>query len=174
MKIKIMFFCLSSLFSVTTLAETVRGTFEFANATWHSFDKFNGPVVAENGQASQMEVIGGFHRGAAFAFNSTNSLVPNNTEFANEAIIYVERVGDSVTLKGRYRYIDNDGDQFHGLIRRNQGTIKAAGASGNGISVISGGTGKYEGIRGKCPYDVFYKPQGYMVVPSKCSWLLKR
>ena len=98
----------------------------------------------------------------------------NNTEFANEAIIYVERVGDRVTLKGRYRYIDNDGDQFHGLIRRNQGTIKAAGASGNGISVISGGTGKYEGIRGKCPYDVFYKPQGYMVVPAKCSWLLKR
>lgn len=120
-----------------------------------------------------MEVIGEFHRGAAFAFNSTNSLMPNNTEFANEAIIYVEKVGDSVTLKGRFRMIDNDGDQIHGLVRRNQGTIKAAGASGNGISVITGGTGKYKGIRGKCPYDVFYKPQGYMVVPTKCGWLLK-
>ena len=160
MKIKIMFFCLSSLFSVTTLAETVRGTFEFANATWHSFDKFNGPVVAKNGQASQMEVIGGFHRGAAFAFNSTNSLVPNNTEFANEAIIYVERVGDSVTLKGRYRYIDNDGDQFHGLIRRNQGTIKAAGASGNGISVISGAQGSTKGSEANVPMMFFTNPKG--------------
>ena len=50
MKIKIMFFCLSSLFSVTTLAETARRTFEFANAIWHSFDKFNGPLAAENGE----------------------------------------------------------------------------------------------------------------------------
>lgn len=77
-------------------------------------------------------------------------------------------------MKGRIRYIDEEQDQWHGIIRRNDGAIREENSGGAGYLVLTGGTGKYAGMKGKCPYDVSYKKEGFMLVPTKCTCLLRR
>lgn len=152
-----------------------KGEFHFNLPSWHSFIRLDGPIKElPGGTTHRLEVIGGYHRGGMNVTKSDHPLFPVSAPFAAEAVVFVQKIGTNVTLKGRIRYIDEDQDQWHGIIRRNDGTIKEENSGGAGYLVLTGGTGKYIGIRGKCPYDVSYKKEGFMLVPTVCSWLKRR
>lgn len=151
-----------------------KGEFHFNLPSWHSFVRLNGPKVEQpDGGVQRLEVIGGYHRGGMNVSKSDHLLFPVGAPYAAEAVVFVQKIGANVALKGRIRYIDEDQDQWHGIIRRNDGTIREENSGGAGYLVITGGTGKYTGIKGKCPYDVYYKKEGFMLVPTKCIWLLR-
>lgn len=156
-------------------ADLEKGEFHFNLPSWHSFARMSGPKVEQPGSGiQQMEVIGGFHRGGMNVTKSDHRLFPVHAPYATESVLFVQKNGSDVALKGRIRYIDEEQDQWHAIVRRNEGTIKEKNSGGSGYLVITGGTGKYAGIKGKCPYDVSYKKEGFMLVQHKCMWVLRR
>ena len=160
--------------SIAYSSDVEKGEFHFNLASWHSFARLTGPKVEQPGSGiQQMEVIGGYHRGGMNVTKSDHPLFPVGVPFAAESVTFVQKIGKDVALKGRIRYIDEEQDQWHAIIRRNDGTIREENSGGSGYFVITGGTGKYAGIKGKCPYDVSYKKEGFMLVPTECTWLLK-
>ena len=155
-------------------SDVEKGECHFNLASWHSFARLTGPKVEQPGSGiQQMEVIGGYHRGGMNVTKSDHPLFPVGVPFAAESVTFVQKIDEDVALKGRIRYIDEEQDQWHAIIRRNDGTIREENSGGSGYFVITGGTGKYAGIKGKCPYDVSYKKEGFMLVPTECTWLLK-
>ena len=156
-------------------ADLEKGEFHFNLPSWHSFARMSGPKVEQPGSGiQQMEVIGGYHRGGMNVTKSDHRLFPVHAPYATESVLFVQKIGSDVALKGRIRYIDEEQDQWHAIVRRNEGTIKEKNSGGSGYLVITGGTGKYAGIKGKCPYDVSYKKEGFMLVQHKCMWVLRR
>ena len=164
----------SALLTSHAFAEVSRGSFHYNFVTYHEFIRLNGPTVTSEDGEVQLKAIGGVHKGGITVYDSDNELFPNKGAFAVESVVFTEQIGSDVNIKGRIRYIDSTGDQWHAIIRRNKGTMKDEGASGNGLMLMTGGTGKYLGIKGKCPYNVYYKPGGFMMVPTKCSWILRK
>ena len=161
--------------SIAYSSDVEKGEFHFNLPSWHSFARLNGPKEeGTDGGIHRLEVIGGYHRGGMNVTRSDHPLFPVGAPFAAEAVVFVQKTGTNVALKGRIRYIDEEQDQWHGIIRRNDGTIREENSGGAGYLVLTGGTGKYAGIKGKCPYDVSYKKEGFMLVPTKCTWLLRR
>ena len=45
-----------------------------------------------------------------------------------------------------------------------------AGGGGEGVSMFVGGTGRFEGITGRCTYRIDYLSDNEMVTKAKCSW----
>ena len=166
---------LVALPGITYSADAEKGEFNFNLSSWHSFARLNGPKEeGSDGGIQRLEVIGGYHRGGMNVTKSDHPLFSVGAPFAAEAVVFVQKTGTNVALKGRIRYIDEEQDQWHGIIRRNDGTIREENSGGAGYLVLTGGTGKYAGIKGKCPYDVSYKKEGFMLVPTKCTCLLRR
>ena len=171
---KLFVFFVSALLTSHAVAEVLRGSFQYTFVTYHEFIRLNGPTVTSEDGEVQLKAIGGVHKGGMTVYDSDNELFPNKGAFAVESVVFTEQIGSDVNIKGRIRYIDSTGNQWHAIIRRNKGTMKDEGASGNGLMLMTGGTGKYLGIKGKCPYNVYYKPGGFMMVPTKCSWILRK
>ena len=164
----------SALLTSHAFSEVSRGSFHYNFVTYHEFIRLNGPTVTSEDGEVQLKAIGGVHKGGMTVYDSDNELFPNKGAFAVESVVFTEQIGSDVNIKGGIRYIDSTGNQWHAIIRRNKGTMKDEGASGNGLMLMTGGTGKYLGIKGKCPYNVYYKPGGFMMVPTKCSWILRK
>lgn len=161
--------------SIAYSSDVEKGEFHFNLPSWHSFARLNGPKEeGPDGGIQRLEVIGGYHRGGMNVTKSDHRLFPVHAPYATESVLFVQKIGSDVALKGRIRYIDEEQDQWHAIVRRNEGTIKEKNSGGSGYLVITGGTGKYAGIKGKCPYDVSYKKEGFMLVQHKCMWVLRR
>ena len=110
---------------------------------------------------------------AFLIFDSTNPLTPNNSIAAAQGIMFVEQVGADITLKGRTRWMLNEEDHIYGIVRRNDGTMAKEDAGGNGLIIITGGSGKLSGIRSKCKYYVKYLDLGYAENRHQCKWYIK-
>ena len=158
------------LLSVFASAETQKGQFEMTGPDHSFFTKLNGLKGSVGSGKESMSVIGGFMKGGKTIFTSDHPLFPVNSQFAVQTIVFTEKVGSDVAVKARIRFVDADNDQFHAIVRRNKGTIKDSGSGGSGVHVVTGGTGKYAGIRGKCPYTIVYKPSDISFTSVKCTW----
>ena len=158
------------LLSVFASAETQKGQFEMTGTTHSFFTRLNGPSSSVGSGKESMSVIGGFLKGGLTVVTSDHPLFPTNLPLAVQTIAFTEKVGPDVSIKGRIRFVDSDNDQFHAIVRRNKGTIKDSGSGGSGVHVVTGGTGKYAGIRGKCPFTIVYKPSDISFWSAKCTW----
>ena len=54
--------------------------------------------------------------------------------------------------------------------RRSAEGTGAVVEGGSGSQEIEGGTGKYAGVTGSCPYTTSYLPDGWLVSRRSCEW----
>lgn len=159
-------------FSVSVQSSSViSGKFDAQGPFWPHWIRLNGPVVSNaNGDEIQTEITGGYNLGSWFVINSSGELFPDYTPFKVDGLIYIVRTGKDIVLKGAGTIVDSDNDKMFMIIRRNDGTSEKGGA---GVVVLTGGSGKYEGIKGKCPYDLKFPATGYGSPTFRCRWVKK-
>ncbi len=64
---------------------------------------------------------------------------------------------------------DDEDDELRFVARRDTGDT-TVGGGGQGAFTLRGGTGKFAGTRGRCPYTVHYLDDGEVVVRGRCEW----
>ena len=166
---------LISLLPCSALA-VEEGEMRLGNVVWSHFGSIAGPLVQTEDGLKQMRITGGFNLGVPTVYESDNSLFPVGKSFASNVLVFAETVGSKVTLKGRNIWWDGEGNNLFGIVRRNDGTLKGFGAGGAGLIIITGGSGLYENIRGKCSYVIKFRGKGggerrFANVPIHCKWI---
>ncbi len=160
-----------SISNTVQSSSVTRGEFEATGPMWPHWIRLSGPVVSNvDGEKNKTEITGGYNLGSWFVFNSSDQLFPDFTPFKVDGLIYIVRTGKDINLKGAGTIVDEDNDEMFMIIRRNDGTSEKGGA---GMVVITGGTGKYVGIKGKCPYDLKFPQPGYGDLFFRCRWVKK-
>jgi len=76
---------------------------------------------------------------------------------------------NSIDVESHCTFTASPDDKLFGLFKRKSGDI-AAGTGGQGKLELLGGTGKYSGITGACPYKTNYMPQNNIVTFAHCDW----
>ena len=157
--------------SASVQASVISGEFEATGPMWPHWIRLNGPEITDpDGKRSNTEITGGYNLGSWFVFNSSDQLFPDFAPLKFDGLIYIVRTGKDIVLKGAGTAIDEANDKIFAIIRRNDGTSEKGGA---GVVVLTGGTGKYVGIKGKCPYDLKFPKPGYGDLFFRCKWVKK-
>ena len=84
-------------------------------------------------------------------------------------LVYGKKSTAGVDLEAPCVFTDSSGDKWYLLAKRSVGDT-AAGGGGKGNQRIVGGTGKYAGVTGNCPYETRYLPDKWLVSTSTCTW----
>ena len=82
-------------------------------------------------------------------------------------VVFSRTDADGPNLTGYCNVTDTGGDMWFVVARRRD--VKPSGG-GDGILDITGGTGKYAGIKGSCPYTVAALPDRWLAVEVACDW----
>ena len=147
------------------------GSFKAEGPFWPHWVRLNGPkVLNDDGKMVTTEITGGYNIGSFYVTDSESDLFPEGSVFEWNAVIYIEKTGSNVILKGRGMMVDEDGDKFFNIVRRNDGTTEQGGA---GSAIFNKGTGKFKNVKMKCVYDVFFHEIGTGGLPLKCRYIAK-
>ena len=85
-------------------------------------------------------------------------------------IAYIKQTDGGMHLESPLAVSDPSGDKLFMVMRRSTGTFDAGGG-GQGRAELGGGTGKFEGLTGSCPYEVSFLDGGKVVVRATgCKW----
>ena len=85
-----------------------------------------------------------------------------------ECIPLVKKGPNSIDVESHCTFTSSPDDKLFGFFKRKSGDI-AAGTGGQGRLELQGGTGKYKGISGSCPYKTNYM-QTTVVTFAHCEW----
>ena len=105
--------------------------------------------------------------GAAEIYGSQSSQMPNGSVMINCGVRILS-VGSDLDLISNCVQKDLSGDEFYTVAERKAGTIDTGGG-GDGIQTIIGGTGKYQGVTGKCTYTVQFLESPWITVETSCT-----
>ena len=83
-------------------------------------------------------------------------------------MVYIKRSEAGFDLEMPCETTAPSGDKWYTLSKRSEGDVEA-GSGGPGTMEILGGTGAYEGIGGRCTYDVDYLPDNWVVMIADCT-----
>ena len=114
-------------------------------------------------------VTGGPLDGTATILESSGVPFPEGANYRARCLVYVKRSDAGIDLEAPCTLTDLSGDELYLLARRRQGDVEAGGG-GRGSQRIVGGTGKYAGIVGNCPYTTSYLPDKWLVSRAACTW----
>ncbi len=114
-------------------------------------------------------VTAGPLQGAASIVATSGAPFCDGTNYRATCVVYVKRQGAGIDLEAPCTMADEAGDVLYLLSERRTGNI-AAGGGGTGNFQILGGTGKYAGIVGDCPYTTSYLPGKWVVTRPTCTW----
>ena len=146
---------------VSSDAIVTSGSFKGEGPFWPHWVRLNGPKgLDKDGKIVATEITGGYNIGTFYVTESSSDLFPEGAAFEWNSLIFIEKTGDNVVLKGRSMMVDEDGDKFFNIVRRNDGTTEQGGA---GRVIFTEGTGKYNKVKMKCIYDVFFTKLGQAV-----------
>ena len=84
-------------------------------------------------------------------------------------VVFVRTSEAGFDLDSACTMTDGEGDSLYLDARRRSGDIEAGGG-GEGRFELLGGTGKYAGIGGVCPYETSYLPDQRIVTEMNCTW----
>jgi len=137
------------------------GTFEAVFSTvnnLHLIDRGDGNSIVGGASIGTFTVVKG--SGNPFAEGSVGQA---------ECIPLIKKGPNSIDLEAHCTFTSSPDDKLFGLFKRKSGDI-AAGTGGQGRLELLGGTGKYSGITGACPYKTSYMPQNTVVTIARCDW----
>jgi len=86
-----------------------------------------------------------------------------------ECLAYIRKTSAGMDLESSCTATHASGDKMFMRSRRKAGDIEEGGG-GEGVSTFVGGTGRYEGITGRCLYTIDYLSGGEMVSKGPCNW----
>ncbi len=105
--------------------------------------------------------------GAAEIYGSESSAMPNGSVMINCGVRILS-VGSELDLISNCVQKDLSGDEFYTVAERRAGTLDTGGG-GEGVQTIIGGTGKYQGVTGKCTYTVQFLESPWITVETSCA-----
>ena len=136
------------------------GSFEFYESAVHDYSTM---------KHADADVTVGPLRGTATIVRSSGGPFPAGANFGAACLVYVKKTKKGVQLQAPCAFTDSAGDKLYLLAERREGDIQVGGG-GRGVQRIMGGTGKYAGMSGECPYRTDYLPDKWLVSKSTCSW----
>lgn len=108
-------------------------------------------------------------RGTATVVDSSGGPFAEGGLYNLLCVVYVKKSDSALELEAPCTLTDSSGDQLYVLARRSAGDVAVAGG-GSGSQAILGGTGKYRGVTGDCPYTTSYLPDKWLVSTGTCAW----
>ena len=84
-------------------------------------------------------------------------------------VVYARSSDAGLDLEAPCTLTAGSGDRVYLLSQRRAGDV-AVGGGGRGVQRIVGGTGRYAGITGECPYTTSYLPDRWLVTWAACIW----
>jgi len=123
-------------------------------------------VKSERGDET---VTGGSSSGTTTFTKSSGGIFAEGSSSLFECIIFAKRSASGMDLEAPCTQTDSSGDKLFSLAKRRTGDV-TAGTSAEGTSELTGGTGKFAGLTGKCKYKVDYLSGNRLVSIAKCQW----
>ena len=114
-------------------------------------------------------VTAGPLRGTAMIVDSSGGPFAEGTHYNLLCVVYAKKSKSAIDLEAPCTLTDSSGDELYVLAKRSAGDVEVAGG-GSGSQAILGGTGKYRGVTGKCPYTTGYLPDKWLVSTAACTW----
>ncbi len=114
-------------------------------------------------------ITGGPLQGTASIVATSGGPFTDGADYRVTCVVYATSSDTGIDLEAPCTMTDGAGDVLYVRFERRAGTI-AVGGGGAGNHLILGGTGKYAGIAGGCPYRTSYLPDKWIVTRVTCSW----
>ncbi len=108
-------------------------------------------------------------RGAASVVESGGGPFAAGDIYSATCFVYLTNSDAGIELEAPCTFTDTSGDSWYVLAVRRAGDT-SSGGGGSGIQSILGGTGKYAGLTGACPYTSSYLPNDAIVSHAVCEW----
>ena len=142
-----------------TAAADESGSFIMIRSYQHSY------ITIEHSDAAY---TGGILKGTQTITESSGGPFVDGMLSTVECLVYSRSSDDGIALEAPCVSSDHDGDLLHSTAHRDAGTVGTGGGAGRWD--LRGGTGKYQGITGSCPYETQYLPGDWVVSISECAW----
>lgn len=114
-------------------------------------------------------VTAGPLQGTASVVATSGGPFSDGADYRATCVVYVKNPDAGIDLEAPCTMTDEADDVLYVQFERRAGNI-AAGGGGTGNLRILGGTGKYAGIVGDCPYKTSYLPDKWLVTRTTCTW----
>ena len=114
-------------------------------------------------------VTGGPLQGTATVIGSGSGPFADGAHYRLSCVVYAKRSDAGLDLEAPCTHTDSEGDQWYVVSIRRTGDTEVGGG-GQGTRRILGGTGKYAGVTGECPYTTSYMPDDWAVSTAVCEW----
>ena len=116
-----------------------------------------------------VKFTGGGLSGTTSVIRSSGGAFPEGTDYLATCVVYATIAKDGTDVRSDCTMTDPSGDSFFVRARRTTGGIEE-GEGGGGRYDLVGGTGKYAGISGDCPYETKYLPGNRLISRTDCAW----
>ena len=113
------------------------------------------------------KVTGGAAMGTATVIRSSGEPFAEGTHGLATCVVLVRTSDAGLDVESPCTITDTSGDSWFIQSRRTAGDMNEGGG---GRFELLGGTGKYAGVSGSCPYDIEYLPGDHLVAISDCNW----
>ncbi len=115
------------------------------------------------------KVTGGSLSGTITVLRSSGGAFAEGETHLLACVVYATTSETDTDVRAACTITDASGDSWFARAQRRAGEIKEGGGGG-GKWELAGGTGKYAGLGGSCPYDVEYLPGNRLVSTAECAW----
>lgn len=115
------------------------------------------------------KVTAGPMHGTATVVRSSGGLFEEGEHYVSTCLVYARRSREGLDLESACKFTNNARETFYALARRRAGDVESGGG-GKGVQKLVGGTGKYSGLTGECPYTSRYLPGNWIVSTGDCTW----
>lgn len=107
--------------------------------------------------------------GTATVIKSSGAPFTEGGHWRIACVVYARSSDSGIDLESPCTLTDESGDRVYLLAERRAGDV-AVGGGGRGFQRIVGGTGRYAGVTGECPYTTSYLPDRWLVSRATCTW----
>ena len=115
------------------------------------------------------KVSGGSLTGTVTVLQSSGGVFVEGASYLASSVGYATISEAETDVRGACTMTDASGDSWFALVKRSVGDIEEGGG-GAGRWELVGGTGKYAGVSGSCPYETQYLPGNRLVSIADCTW----
>jgi len=151
---------LSVSFAAPQLSMADSGTYESVTSLVTNY------IKSERGDET---VTGGSSSGTTTFTKSSGGMFSEGSSSLFDCIIFAKRSASGIDLEAPCTQTDPSGDKLFSIAKRRTGDV-TSGTSGEGTSELTGGTGKFAGLTGKCNYKVDYLAGNRLVSIARCQW----
>jgi hypothetical protein len=156
------FFTLCAFFNQQVATAEEKGTIDFVQSIL-----ITNQMAIEQADHKMIGIIG---NGTITISKSDGGPFTEGSSATLSVIAYIKQTESGMKLESPMVASDPSGDKLFMVMRRSTGTFDAGGG-GQGRAELGGGTGKFAGLTGSCPYEVNFLDGGNVVVhATRCKW----